>query len=130
MVDHSGRSDLHYAAADNDVERVRASLAAGLFVTAADKDGWTPLHFAAKHQALDAAALLIDAGAEVDARDKNGNSPLWRAVFTSAGRGELIALLRNAGANPLHANVHGVSPLSLARSMESCDVKQFFAELA
>ena len=60
----------------------------------------TPLHFAAQQHHVEVAQALLGAGAVVDATDKHGNTPLWKAVFASQGRGELIALLREAGADP------------------------------
>jgi ankyrin repeat protein len=47
-------------------------------------------------------------------RSAQTHSPLSKAVFYSHGRGELIHLLRGAGADPRHENRHGVSPLALA----------------
>jgi ankyrin repeat protein len=45
-VDRYGRTELHYAAADGDSQKVEALLASGLNAGAADDDGWTPLHAA------------------------------------------------------------------------------------
>ena len=41
----------------------------------------------------------------------------------------MIRLLREAGADPFTENRHGVSPVSLARSIENHDVAQFFSDL-
>ncbi len=73
--------------------------------------------------------MLLRAGARVDLPDGNGNTPLWRAVFASEGRGELIRLLRDAGADPFRPNLHGRTPLGLARLIGNYDVEQHFAEL-
>jgi hypothetical protein len=62
--------------------------------------------------------------------DSLGNTPLWRATFESRGRGEVIRLLRAAGADPWHANRSGVSPVALARAISNYDVAQFYADLA
>jgi ankyrin repeat protein len=72
---------------------------------------------------------LLDAGAPVNARDANGNTPLSDAVFRSRGRGDVIKLLRDRGADPTLKNNHGVSPLSLAHTIANYDVRQFFADL-
>jgi ankyrin repeat protein len=48
---------------------------------------------------IDAAQLLIDGGADVSAQDIPGNTPLWRAVFDSRGRGQMIQQLLSAGAD-------------------------------
>jgi len=128
-VDRIGRTPLHYAALDGDAARVRQLLASGLIADAADDNGWTPLHFAAQSNAADATAILLDAGASVDAQEANGNTPLSTAVFNSRGHGEVIKLLRAHGANPHAKNDHGVSPLSLARTIANFDVRQFFQDL-
>lgn len=73
--------------------------------------------------------MLLRAGALVDAADSSGNTPLWRAVFESKGRGEVIALLRRYGADPLRENAAGVSPLGLARTIGNYDVAQYFQDL-
>jgi ankyrin repeat protein len=73
--------------------------------------------------------MLLDAGAEVDAVDAHGATPLWRAVFDSNGRGELVVLLRERGADPHEENRHGSSPLGLARTIGSFDVAQYFRDL-
>jgi ankyrin repeat protein len=128
-VDRAGRTPLHYAAADADVQQVRQLLATGLIAAASDDDGWTPLHFAAQSNSADVATILLDAGAPVDTTDSSGNTPLWKAVFNSQGDGKLIKLLRARGADPHTKNKHGVSPLKLARTIANYDVRQFFDDL-
>lgn len=75
---------------------------------------------------MGAARALLEAGARVDSVDNYGNTPLWRAVFGSCGRGDMIQLLLAAGANPHAKNLSGVSPFDLASSIGNYDVKQFF----
>ncbi|MDH5740819.1 MAG: ankyrin repeat domain-containing protein [Nitrospira sp.] len=96
---------------------------------APDDNGWTPLHFAAQSNAADTTELLLNAGASVDARDAHGNTPLSTAVFNSRSYGEVIKFLRTHGADPHAKNNHGVSPLSLARTIANFDVRQFFQDL-
>jgi ankyrin repeat protein len=128
-VDRYGRTDLHYAAADGNLEKVAFLLSAGANAAAPDDEGWTPLHAAVQAWSSAICVALLDAGAAVDAQDVHGNTPLSKAVFESRGRGELIGLLRARGANPLLKNRHGVSPLKLARTIANFDVRQFFADL-
>ena len=129
LIDRDGRTALHYAALENNIAEVQRLIEAGLAVDAADKLGWTALHFASQEYSLGAATVLIEHGAPVESQDSHGNTPLAKAVFNSKGRGELIALLRKSGAEPHHKNMHGVSPLSLARSIASHDVRQFFNDI-
>jgi len=76
-----------------------------------------------------AAEALLEAGAAVDAADTYGSAPLHAAVFNSRGRGELIALLRQRGADPNHANRSSQTPLGLARLIGNFDVAHYFADV-
>lgn len=133
-MDKLGRTKLHYVAIDTAPEQQAEETARliqdGYDPNAQDKQGWTPLHFAAQEWSEAAARVLLDNGALVDPADNNGNTPLARAVFAYRGRGELIRLLLQAGANPDTSNNHGVSPRSLAKTIANYDVAQFFASKA
>lgn len=128
-VDEYGRTPLHYAALDADAVRVTQLLAGGADPGAPDDDGWTPLHFAAQAFAPEVCEALLRAGAAVDPADSYGNTPLWRAVFDSQGRGDVIALLRRYGADPWRANASGISPVALARTIANFDVQRYFSDL-
>ena len=128
-VDGYGRTALHYAILDGDLEVARKLLAEGADANAADDNGWTPLHVAAAASNAACVALLLETGANVEAKDSFGNTPLVKAVFASSGRGECILLLRAAGANETERNNHGVSAVSLARSIANFPVAQFFEDL-
>ncbi|WP_396269645.1 ankyrin repeat domain-containing protein [Ideonella sp.] len=128
-VDGYGRSPLHYAAADGELKKCKELLTAGADPNTQDDNGRTPLHFAAQANAAEVAAALIEAGAVLDSTDAYGNTPLSTAVFNSLGKGDLIAALRMAGADPHAKNNHGVSPLSLARTITNFDVAQHFDDL-
>jgi ankyrin repeat protein len=128
-IDRMGRTSLHYVAGQGDVEKVQSLIAAGLAIDLPDDNGWTPLHFAASAHSVPIAEALLASGTSVDAQDSDGNTPLFRAVFESRGRGELIALLRQRGADPTRLNAHGVSPLILAHTIDNFDVAQFFRDL-
>ncbi|HEY4913726.1 MAG TPA: ankyrin repeat domain-containing protein [Candidatus Dormibacteraeota bacterium] len=79
-------------------------LAAGADPNLGDRQGFTPLHLAAQQWSVDVAKRLLDHGAEVDAENVFGSTPLFVAVFNSKGRGDLISLPRERGADPLKAN--------------------------
>jgi ankyrin repeat protein len=51
-LDRAGRSPLHYAAPENDVDEALARLDAGDDPNLPDEKGLTPLHFAAQEGAL------------------------------------------------------------------------------
>jgi uncharacterized protein len=130
-TDRAGRSELHYAVVDGNIDRLKELIRLGMSVNLADRSGCTPLHyFAAQNYHEGIARLLLDSGASVDPRDANGNTPLSTAVFNSRGRGELIGLLRQRGADATSTNNFGVSPVSLARSLANYDVARFFNDLS
>ena len=129
QLDEFGRSELHYAAVDGNMDKARTALSAGADVNLADKSGWTPLHAAAQSQSAPMVGLLIDRGADVHAMDRHGNTPLWRAVFAYNNDPATIEALRAAGADPWKKNQHGISPVSLARTIANYDVAKCFADL-
>jgi ankyrin repeat protein len=128
-VDRYGRTELHYAALDGDAEKIAELIVQGISPGAPDDDGRTPLHAAVQGGFFSACVALLEAGAPVNVRDANGNTPLSIAVFESRGRGDIIKLLRDHGADPRLANNHGVSPLKLALTIANFNVRQFFDDL-
>src|SRR3954451_14443684 len=98
-VDSAGRTDLHYAALENDLAKARAALSEGSDPSVKDKLGFTPLHFAAQQQSTEVAELLLENGAEVDAANEYGNTPLFVAVFNSRDDGSIVCMLRERGAD-------------------------------
>jgi ankyrin repeat protein len=129
VLDREGRSPLHYAALANRRAEAEERLAAGDDPNLGDRRGFTPLHLAAQEGSLETARLLLDHGAEVDLVDAHGNTPLSVAVYYSRGRGDLIALLREQGADPLRANNYGKTPVGTARLIANYNVAQFFADI-
>ncbi len=125
--DSDGRTALMHAVIDGKDELVKLLIARGSDVNAQDKQGFSALHFAAQDYCQPATEALLKAGATVDARDKFGNTPLGRAVFNSRGRGEIIKLLLEHGADRNAKNNSSKSPLDLANTIGNYDVKQFFA---
>jgi ankyrin repeat protein len=128
-VDRDGRTPLHQAAFENDVLLVTRLLEEGADPDIGDKRGFRPLHMACQQWSVEAAEVLLNAGANVDATNVFGNTPLHVAVVNSQGRGELIHLLRALGADPLHANKSGGTPLARARMVANYDIAQYFADL-
>jgi ankyrin repeat protein len=128
-LDHQaadGRTPLMIGVLGANIEAVRLLIQAGADPNLKDRDGYTALHFAAQDYQIDAAKLLLSAAVEIDSRDAYGNSPLWRAVFNSFGRGEMISMLLSAGASRDLENDSGVSPFGLAQTIGNYDAKQFF----
>ena len=92
---------------------------------AVDGAGRLPLHYAAMANRVAEAKERLAAGDDPNL----GNTPLFVAVFNSRGRGDLIAVLRQRGADPLEANNSGQTPVGLARLIGNYDVAQFFADM-
>lgn len=129
VVDELGRTPLHYAAANGNIAEVVRLLREGAEANAIDRNGWSPLHFASQANSASVTEVLLNAGASHSLKDSHGNTPLFRAVFCSQGCGEVIALLRAAGADPFAVNAHGVSPVSLANTIGNFNVAQFFEDI-
>lgn len=96
---------------------------------AQDRLGFTPLHLAAQQNERAVMVRLLNAGATVDCTNVYGNTPLFVAVFNSHGRGDIVRVLRAAGADPTIANTAGQTPVGLARLIANYDVKRYFEDV-
>jgi ankyrin repeat protein len=115
--DDDGRTPLHSAVLGGSVGLLGLLLEAKAQVNAHDEQGFTPLHFAAQEYEPEIARILVARGADVNAQDQDGSSVLWRAVFSSNGRTEIIHFLLENGAKPDLANHEGVTPRALAERL-------------
>ena len=114
------------AARAPDAETVRALIAAGVDVDAAQPDGATALHWAAYRNDPEVAALLLDAGADVNATNELGATPLWLAADN--GSAAMVERLLAAGADPDIALLGGETPLMTAsRTGSAAAVRQLAA---
>ncbi len=108
----AGETELHRAARQGDLARLRALARQGKDLNARDADGRTALLAAVAAGRSDAVGELLRDGAGVDVAAPGGRTPLVEA----AERGQLdaVRLLVQAGAD-LHAQASGVgSPLDAA----------------
>lgn len=128
-MDPAMRMPLHYSALTDDVEVVQSLLDAGADPNVVDMQGFTPLHLAAQSYAIASATKLLNAGADANALNLWGNGPLFVAVFNSQGRGDMIRLLRDCGADPGLVNKSGQTPLGLARLIDNYEVAQYFEDV-
>lgn len=124
--DGDKRSAIFYAVLSKSVETVAQLLKSNPTLNIKDNNGWSPLHYAAQNYLINIAKLLLEHGAEIEIRDGYGNTPLWRAVFESKGKGEMIKLLLVYEADVNNRNDSGISPLELANTIANYKIKQFF----
>jgi ankyrin repeat protein len=111
------RTPLHWAAASNNVGRLRELVATPeVNIESRDRMGYTALHVAVQGWNLEAAEVLLGAGANVEAETTQGASALMLAVNNSRGRCELLDLLRRYGADPRHPDRAGHTPASIGHS--------------
>ena len=123
----SGERTLTDAAENADTEAVRALLAQGTSVNAAELDGATALHWASYRDDVDSADLLIRAGANVNATNDLGATPLWTAGLN--GSAAMVRRLLEAGANPNAALLLGETPVMVAsRSGNPLVIEQLLAK--
>ena len=94
--------------AREDLEGVKAALAAGADPNAADRWGATPLAKAVARGRPELVDCLLGHGAEADRSDGAGNSPLMQAC--ARGHVEIVRALLAAGADPEGANKWGFGP--------------------
>ena len=79
------------AAANGDLQKVKALLNQGANIEAVALDGWTPLTVASREGHKAVASFLISKGADVNHEESGGNPPLlWAALD---GHRELVELL-------------------------------------
>lgn len=116
---------LHEAVLDNDIDLVKVCISEGCDVNERDENTYTPLHYAVQDGYVEIAKFLLDAGAEVDAKDEFGNTPLSTAVYNFNEDASMIDLLLRYGANKFIENNFGVSPYSLAKTIEGSGALQY-----
>jgi ankyrin repeat protein len=129
--DDQGKTALHYAITQNQLELVQWLLDHGADKEARDKDGLTPLHWASREGHTPTVALLLAANADVAAKHKNAYTPLHFAA--DRGHTDVVKILLNAekvdieakdeeGLTPLYQSVinnhTAVSKLLLARNAD------------
>ena len=107
-------SDLHEAAWNGDLARVRKLVESGVDVNWTDSIGETALFGASSWGNTDVVCYLIGKGAEVNVREQRGYTPLhWAA---SHGNLKTLRALVVAGADPGATDDMGQLPIDVAHS--------------
>jgi ankyrin repeat protein len=94
------REQLHFAAADGDIEKARGLIASGADLGHFDEIGCTPLHYAVENEHYAVAHLLLEAGANISAHNEEriGETPLGRVADKCTP--EMAEFLVANGADP------------------------------
>jgi len=124
------KEQLHFAASDGNLPRVKQLVESGYDVNMFDDLSYTPLHYAAKGEFFAVAQYLIAAGADVNAHDEEriGETPLG-AVAASCSY-EMAKLLVDAGANPTIAGWMNLTALYRAKERKKEKGQKVYSLLA
>ena len=112
IIKPASQLSLTEAVKTNNIDELKALLAAGVDVNGRDKLGETPLHLAAVRGYKETSQLLIARGADVNAGDKRGLTPLHAAAWM--GHREIVTLLISEGADVNIRDQGGVAALHTA----------------
>ncbi|WP_444911052.1 ankyrin repeat domain-containing protein [Microbulbifer sp. PAAF003] len=76
-----GKSELHEASKQNDVERISALIQDGADTSVEHMSWGTPLHTASEHGNIEAINILLDAGVDINKKSGvHGYTPLHRTM--------------------------------------------------
>jgi ankyrin repeat protein len=116
MNDWYQKEQLHIAADDGDLNRVKVLVESGYDVNAFDEDlSLTPLHYAVKNGHIEVVKYLLSVGANVNAHqeEKIGDTPLGEVAANCSY--EMAEILVKAGANPTIPGWMQLTALDIAR---------------
>ena len=109
----SAATDLHLAAKQGNVKKVKRLLAQGMDVNSLSSSGYTPLHISAGWDKRRVTRLLLINGAKINARDSSGRTPLH--LSASRGHLKMVKFLLSRGANSSIRDRHNRTPVDMAR---------------
>jgi uncharacterized protein len=125
-TDADGSTAIMYAAANNDLELVRALIKAGANVKLANQFGTSAITEAAIIGSTPVLAALLKAGADPNFRTTDGETPLM--AVARSGKVDAAKILLDAGAD-INAKEGwgGQSPLMWASAQSQADMVKFLA---
>eukprot|EP00658_Telonema_sp_P-2_P051978 TRINITY_DN4009_c0_g1_i2.p1 TRINITY_DN4009_c0_g1~~TRINITY_DN4009_c0_g1_i2.p1 ORF type:complete len:241 (+),score=75.93 TRINITY_DN4009_c0_g1_i2:83-805(+) len=116
QADEDGRTMLHHAAEQDQVQFILKAMQEGCDMNAIDQVSRTPLHMTAFSGALEAAKLLIEADCDLDVQDGEGKTALHWAVRNF--KEDIAALLVTKNADMSLKDHCGETPEAYARSSD------------
>jgi ankyrin repeat protein len=121
-----GREQLHLAAQDGDLEKIRELVMAGYPVNAFDELSFPPLHYAAMGEHFEVAKYLLSVGADVNPHeeDKIGNTPLGEIAGNCSFA--MAHLLVEAGADPTSPGWMQLTALHKAKARKKVEGKRVY----
>ena len=111
------QDDLHQAVMQNDIERLKQILDAGIDADTINQDGQSALMAAAFQGKRDIINLLLESGADINFPDEIGRNPLIYAI--SGNKPEVVSDLLYRGANVSSTDAKGNSPLHYAAKLDN-----------
>ncbi len=116
--------DIHEAAAEGNIKRVKQHLVEGVDVNAIFKDSWTPLHMAAEGGHREIVDLLIAKGADINATAGWGDGVGWTPLHMAAEEGhkKVVELLILKGADINVKNGDDRTPLDDAIKHKNAEI--------
>ena len=121
-VDDNGRTGLHIAAINGNLQIAAILIKAKMHLEVRDPLGNTPLHLAADRNHPEVVKLLLDVGAVADAENRNGMTPLMIAARN--GNIEIVQALLAKGASAKKTDFTGRDALSWAADSRKPGVVQ------
>jgi len=121
------KEQLHIAANDGDLEKVKKLIEEGYDIHAFDSDlSFTPLHYAVNSGNIEVAKYLISLGANVNANEeeKIGETPLGEVAANCSY--EMAEMLVKAGANPTIPGWMQISALERASERKKEEGKRVY----
>lgn len=118
--------DIIEAVIKDDMEELKRCMDGGNLNEQDAENGYTALHYCAQNGNAQMAKMLIEKGASVSMKDNYGNTALFKAVFYSQGKTDIIQMLLDAGADADAENDAGMSPRKVAENIADFDVTGVF----